>query len=113
MFVVVMSILFWLMAYLAIWFTLRAHSLWAALLPGGITLMLNLYYANSEPLTQQSWQSGVAIGSLTSHRELIEIISSGDEDQAVAYMERHLQTGEQAVLGALDAARRTWQMKRQ
>jgi transglutaminase-like putative cysteine protease len=44
MFVVVMSILFWLMAYLAIWFSFRAHSLWATLLPSGITLMLNLYY---------------------------------------------------------------------
>jgi transglutaminase-like putative cysteine protease len=32
------------MAYLAIWFTFRAHNLWAALLPGGVTLMLNLYY---------------------------------------------------------------------
>ncbi len=44
MFVVVMSILFWLMAYLAIWFSFRAHSLWAALLPSGVTLLLNLYY---------------------------------------------------------------------
>jgi hypothetical protein len=44
MFVVVMSILFWLMAYLAIWFSFRAHALWAALLPGGVTLVLNLYY---------------------------------------------------------------------
>ena len=44
MFVVVMSILFWLMAYLAMWFSFRAHNSWAALLPGGITLVLNLYY---------------------------------------------------------------------
>jgi transglutaminase-like putative cysteine protease len=44
MFVVVMSILFWLMAYLAIWFSFRAHSLWATLLPSGVTLLLNLYY---------------------------------------------------------------------
>ena len=44
MFVVVMSILFWLMAYLAIWFSFRAHSLWAALLPSSITLMINVYY---------------------------------------------------------------------
>jgi transglutaminase-like putative cysteine protease len=44
MFVVVMSLLFWLMAYLAIWFSFRAHSLWAALLPSGITLLINVYY---------------------------------------------------------------------
>jgi transglutaminase-like putative cysteine protease len=44
MFVIVMSFLFWLMAYLAIWFSFRAHALWAALLPGGVTLVLNLYY---------------------------------------------------------------------
>lgn len=44
MFTVVMAILFWLMCYLAMWFTFRAHSLWAALLPSGITFMLNLYY---------------------------------------------------------------------
>jgi transglutaminase-like putative cysteine protease len=44
MFVVVMSILFWLMAYLAIWFSFRAHSLWASLLPSGITLLINVYY---------------------------------------------------------------------
>jgi len=44
MFTVVMSILFWLMTYIAMWFTFRAHSLGAALLPSGITLILNLYY---------------------------------------------------------------------
>jgi transglutaminase-like putative cysteine protease len=44
MFTVVMSILFWVMAYFAIWFSFRAHSLWAALTPSGVTLLLNLYY---------------------------------------------------------------------
>ena len=44
MFPVVMSILFWLMTYLAMWFSFRAHSLWAALLPSGVTFLLNLYY---------------------------------------------------------------------
>jgi transglutaminase-like putative cysteine protease len=44
MFAVVMSILFWLMSYVAMWFTFRAHNLWAALLPSGVTLILNLYY---------------------------------------------------------------------
>lgn len=44
MFTVVMAILFWLMTYLAIWFSFRAHSLWAALLPSGVTLLLNLFY---------------------------------------------------------------------
>jgi len=44
MFAVVMSVLFWLMTYLAMWFSFRAHSLWASLLPGGIAMLLNLYY---------------------------------------------------------------------
>ena len=44
MFTVVMSILFWIMTYFAIWFTFRAHNLWAALVPSGVTLLLNLYY---------------------------------------------------------------------
>ncbi|MBN1642803.1 MAG: hypothetical protein JXA09_16320 [Anaerolineae bacterium] len=44
MFTVVMSILFWFMAYFALWFTFRAHNLWAALLPSGVTLLINLYY---------------------------------------------------------------------
>jgi len=44
MFTVVMSILFWFMTYFALWFSFRAHNLWAALLPSGVTLLLNLYY---------------------------------------------------------------------
>jgi transglutaminase-like putative cysteine protease len=44
MFTVVMSILFWLMTYIAMWFSFRAHVIWAALLPSGVTLLLNLYY---------------------------------------------------------------------
>lgn len=44
MFTVVMSILFWVMTYLAIWASFRAHNLWIALLPSGVTLLLNLYY---------------------------------------------------------------------
>lgn len=44
MFTVVMSILFWLMSYVAMWFSFRAHNVWAALLPSGITLLFNLYY---------------------------------------------------------------------
>jgi transglutaminase-like putative cysteine protease len=44
MFTIVMSILFWIMTYIAMWFSFRAHNLWAALLPSGVTLLLNLYY---------------------------------------------------------------------
>ena len=44
MFTVVMTILFWFMTYFAIWFSFRAHSLWGALLPSGVTLLINLYY---------------------------------------------------------------------
>ena len=44
MFTVVMSFLVWAMTYLAVWFSFRAHNLWAALLPSGVTLLLNLYY---------------------------------------------------------------------
>ncbi|MBN1583337.1 MAG: hypothetical protein JXA89_21690 [Anaerolineae bacterium] len=44
MFTVVMSVLSWLLAYLAIWCAFRVHSLWATLLPSCITLTLNLYY---------------------------------------------------------------------
>jgi transglutaminase-like putative cysteine protease len=44
MFTVVMSALFWLMVYLAMWFSFRDHNVWVALLPSGITMLLNLYY---------------------------------------------------------------------
>ncbi len=44
MFTVVMSILAWLVAYLAVWCAFRAHSLWAALLPSSLVLTINLYY---------------------------------------------------------------------
>ena len=44
MFTVVMTILFWFITYFAVWFSFRAHSLWAALLPSGVTLLINLYY---------------------------------------------------------------------
>ncbi|MBL7201251.1 MAG: transglutaminase domain-containing protein [Anaerolineae bacterium] len=44
MFAVVMSVLFWLITYIALWFSFRAHSLWVALLPSGVVLLFNLYY---------------------------------------------------------------------
>ena len=44
MFSVVMCALTWLMTYLAMWFSFRAHNLWVALLPSGITFIFNLYY---------------------------------------------------------------------
>ena len=44
MFVVVMSALFWLVTYLAVWCSFRVHNLWVALLPSGIILVINLYY---------------------------------------------------------------------
>jgi transglutaminase-like putative cysteine protease len=44
MFTVVMTILFWFMTYFAMWFSFRAHNLWGALLPSGVTLLINLYY---------------------------------------------------------------------
>jgi len=44
MFTVVMSVLVWILAYLAVWTSFRAHVLWATLLPSSVTLTLNLYY---------------------------------------------------------------------
>jgi hypothetical protein len=44
MFTLVMCILAWLLTYFAMWFALRTHNLWAALLPSSLTLMINLYY---------------------------------------------------------------------
>ncbi len=44
MFAVVMSILAWVLTYMAVWTSFRAHVLWATLLPCSITLTINLYY---------------------------------------------------------------------
>ncbi|MBN1933827.1 MAG: hypothetical protein JW934_04130 [Anaerolineae bacterium] len=44
MFAVVMSILAWILTYLAVWTSFRSHILWATLLPCSITLTINLYY---------------------------------------------------------------------
>ena len=44
MFPVVMAILLWLLAYLAVWAAFRSHVFWLAVLPGGVALLINIYY---------------------------------------------------------------------
>lgn len=46
MFVLFLAALFWLLGYLAAWYTYRHPRLWRALLPGGLTLLINTYIYN-------------------------------------------------------------------
>lgn len=43
-FVLLMAALFWLLGYLAGWYSFRRRRIWLVLLPAGVTLFVNLYY---------------------------------------------------------------------
>lgn len=45
MFIFQMSVIVWLMGYLTIWFIFRSGRVWPAIVPGGLVLLINLYYA--------------------------------------------------------------------
>ena len=44
-FVIQLALLTWLLAYSAAWFVYRRHQVWGALLPSGLAILINLYYA--------------------------------------------------------------------
>jgi transglutaminase-like putative cysteine protease len=44
-FVIQLLLLTWLLAYSAAWFVYRQHQVWGAILPSGIALLINLFYA--------------------------------------------------------------------
>lgn len=45
MFILQMGIIVWVMGYLTIWFIFRSGKVWPAIVPGGLVLLINLYYA--------------------------------------------------------------------
>ena len=45
MFILQMSVIVWGMGYLTIWFIYRSGKVWRAIIPGGLVLLINLYYA--------------------------------------------------------------------
>jgi transglutaminase-like putative cysteine protease len=45
MFILQMNIIVWAMGYLTIWFVFRSGRVWQAVIPGGLVLLINLYYA--------------------------------------------------------------------
>ena len=45
MFVLQMSVIVWCTSYLTVWFVVRSKRPWLAIVPGGLLLLLNLYYA--------------------------------------------------------------------
>ncbi|MCG3210772.1 MAG: hypothetical protein FOGNACKC_04403 [Anaerolineae bacterium] len=44
MFILQMGVIVWIMGYLTIWFIFRSGKPWPAIVPGGLVLMINLYY---------------------------------------------------------------------
>jgi transglutaminase-like putative cysteine protease len=50
-FVLQMAVLMWLIAYLSTWFLFRMGSVWGAIVPSGVAILLNLYYAPPELYT--------------------------------------------------------------
>lgn len=44
MFILQMGIIIWVMGYLTIWFIFRSGKPWPAIVPGGLVLLINLYY---------------------------------------------------------------------
>ncbi|MFC1975562.1 transglutaminaseTgpA domain-containing protein [Chloroflexota bacterium] len=45
MFIFQMGIIVWAMGYLTMWFLFRSGKVWQAIVPGGLVLVINLYYA--------------------------------------------------------------------
>ncbi len=45
MFIFQMCVIVWVMGYLIIWFLFRSGKVWPAIVPGGLVLLINLYYA--------------------------------------------------------------------
>ena len=48
MFIFQMGVIVWLMGYFTIWFVFRSAKVWPAIVPGGLVLLINLYYAPSD-----------------------------------------------------------------
>lgn len=48
MFIFQMGIIVWCVGYLTIWFVFRSGKAWQAIVPGGIVLIMNLYYAPND-----------------------------------------------------------------
>ncbi|MBI4789423.1 MAG: transglutaminase domain-containing protein [Chloroflexi bacterium] len=49
MFIVQIAYLSWIMGYIAAWFVYRRHQVWGAIVPTGIAILFNLFYAVPEP----------------------------------------------------------------
>jgi transglutaminase-like putative cysteine protease len=47
-FVLQMTLIVWVITYLSIWFIFRAQQPWLAVVPGGVLLLVNLYYAPND-----------------------------------------------------------------
>ena len=45
MFILQMGVIVWVVGYLTIWFVFRSGRVWQAIVPGGVVLIMNLYYA--------------------------------------------------------------------
>ncbi len=45
MFILQMGVIIWGVGYLTVWFVFRANKPWPAIVPGGLVLLINLYYA--------------------------------------------------------------------
>lgn len=48
MFILQMGVIVWVMSYLTIWFIFRSGKVWPAIVPGGVVLTINLYYAPND-----------------------------------------------------------------
>ncbi len=48
MFILQMSVIVWCMGYLTVWFVFRTGRVWQAIVPSGVVLTMNLYYAPND-----------------------------------------------------------------
>ncbi|MBI1880074.1 MAG: hypothetical protein HYR94_17955, partial [Chloroflexi bacterium] len=48
MFILQMGVIVWGMGYLTLWFLFRSGRVWQAVVPGGVVLLINLYYAPND-----------------------------------------------------------------
>ena len=48
MFILQMGVIVWCVGYLTVWFVFRSGKVWQAIVPGGVVLIMNLYYAPND-----------------------------------------------------------------
>ncbi|MSP13230.1 MAG: DUF4129 domain-containing protein [Chloroflexi bacterium] len=63
-FIMQMGLLVWLVSYLSAWFLFRGKQVWWAVVPTGLTMLINIYYYNEGPVNMYPYALLFAVAAL-------------------------------------------------